>query len=97
METITINDNDYPKQLKKIKNPPEILYLEGNKELLYTNIISIVGTRKCSEYGINTTKKFVKEFASKNYRPALLFEDEEILERISAHPMALWRVRENNN
>ena len=66
METITINDNDYPKQLKKIKNPPEILYLEGNKELLYTNIISIVGTRKCSEYGINTTKKFVKELVKQN-------------------------------
>ena len=26
-----------------------------------------------------------------------LFEDKEIVERISAHPMALWRVRENNN
>ena len=42
-------------------------------------------------------KEFVKEFASKNYRPELLFEDKEILERISMHPMALWRVRENNN
>ena len=41
-------------------------------------------------------KEFVKEFANKNYRPELLFEDKEILERISAHPMALWRVRENN-
>ena len=42
-------------------------------------------------------KEFVKEFANKNYRPELLFEDKEIVERISAHPMALWRVRENNN
>ena len=40
-------------------------------------------------------KEFVKEFANKNYRPELLFEDKEIVERISAHPMALWRVREN--
>lgn len=40
-------------------------------------------------------KEFVKEFANKNYHPELLFEDEEILERISAHPMALWRVKEN--
>lgn len=39
-------------------------------------------------------KAFVKEFSDKNYRPELLFEDKEILERISAHPMALWRVRE---
>ena len=39
-------------------------------------------------------KEFVKEFANKNYRPELLFEDKDIVERISAHPMALWRVRE---
>lgn len=37
----------------------------------------------------------VKEFANKNYRPELLFEEKDIVERISAHPMALWRVREN--
>ena len=42
-------------------------------------------------------KEFAKEFANKNYRPELLFEDKNIVERISAHPMALWRVRENNN
>ena len=66
MKTININYKNYQKELKKIKNPPEILYLEGNKELLYTNIISIVGTRKCSEYGINTTKKFVKELVKQN-------------------------------
>ncbi len=40
-------------------------------------------------------KEFVKEFNAKNYRPELLFEDGEILERISAHPMALWRCTEN--
>ena len=40
-------------------------------------------------------KEFVEEFANKNYRPELLFEDKEIVEGISAHPMALWRMREN--
>ena len=38
-------------------------------------------------------KKFVKEFANKKYRPELLFEEKEILESISLHPMALWRVK----
>ena len=60
MEIIKIDDKDYPEKLRKIKNPPKILYLEGNKELIYTNIISIVGTRLCSKYGIETTKEFVK-------------------------------------
>lgn len=42
-------------------------------------------------------KEFVEEFANKNYRPELLFDDKEILNRIFSHPMALWRIKENNN
>ena len=66
MEIITINDKDYPENLRKIKNPPKILYLEGNKKLLQSNIISIVGTRTCSENGKNITKKFVKGLVEQN-------------------------------
>jgi len=40
MTKITIEDKEYPKQLKEIKNPPKQLYLEGNTELLKQNIIS---------------------------------------------------------
>lgn len=41
-------------------------------------------------------KEFIREFKGKNYRPELLFEEEEIVARISSHPMALWRVRKEN-
>lgn len=61
VEIITINDNRYPKQLRCIKNPPEQLYVNGNIELLKTNIISIIGSRACSENGIRLTRKFSKE------------------------------------
>ena len=37
----------------------------------------------------NVSKKDAK------IRIKILFEDKDIVERISAHPMALWRVREN--
>ncbi len=66
MEIITINDKDYPENLRKIRNPPKTLYLEGNKKLLKSNIISIVGTRTCSENGKNITKKFVKSLVKQN-------------------------------
>lgn len=44
----------------------------------------------------DSEKSFVKEFALKKYRPELLFDDNDILERIREHPMALWRMRKEN-
>jgi len=35
--------------------------------------------------------KFLEAFRNKEYRPELLFESGEILERIQNHPMALWK------
>lgn len=61
LEIITIEDNRYPEQLKKIKNPPQQLYAKGNIELLKTNIISIIGSRACSENGIKLARQFSKE------------------------------------
>lgn len=58
LEIITIEDNKYPIQLKNIKNPPKQLYAEGNIQLLKDNIISIIGSRACSENGIKLTEKF---------------------------------------
>ncbi len=61
LEVITIEDRKYPKSLRNIKNPPVKLYVKGNTELLNSNIISIIGSRSCSENGIKLTKKFAKE------------------------------------
>jgi len=36
--------------------------------------------------------RFGEEFSEGRYRPELLFEDPEILERIKDHPMATWRA-----
>ena len=60
LEDITIKDERYPEQLKNIKNPPKQLYTEGNIELLKTNIISIIGSRSCSENGIKLAQQFSK-------------------------------------
>lgn len=61
LEIITINDKKYPEQLRKIKNPPQKLYIEGNIDLLKTNIISIIGSRACSENGKKLAQKFTRE------------------------------------
>jgi len=38
-------------------------------------------------------KEFVSLFREKLYKPELLFDDEEIIKKIKAHPMVLWRLR----
>ena len=60
---ITIKDENYPDKLKKIKNPPQQLYLKGNIELLNQNIISIIGSRSCTENGRKLAKKFASELS----------------------------------
>ena len=57
---ITQKDDIYPDSLRKIKNPPKKLYLEGNIDLLNVNIISIIGSRSCTENGIKLATKFAK-------------------------------------
>jgi len=38
-------------------------------------------------------RKFLDEFKAKRYRPELLFDDIDILDRIREHPMALWKIQ----
>lgn len=60
---INIEDSIYPKQLRKIKKPPNQLYLKGNIELLNTIGIAIVGSRECTKYGEKMANKFAKELS----------------------------------
>lgn len=60
---ITIEDEKYPYSLRRIKNPPQQLYLKGNIELLNKNIISIIGSRSCTENGRKLAKKFASELS----------------------------------
>jgi len=50
IKTVSINDKNYPKLLKEIKDPPEVLFYRGElkpKE----NCFAVVGTRMSSPYG----------------------------------------------
>ncbi len=62
MEKLKISDKDYPLSLKKIKNPPKVIYFKGkikNKEKCF----AIVGTRRCSFYGKEIAFKFAYDLA----------------------------------
>lgn len=57
---ITLEDAEYPQQLKEISNPPPILFVRGNVELLPTPQIAIVGSRNPSVDG----KQIAHDFAA---------------------------------
>lgn len=62
---ITFLDENYPKQLLEIKDPPAILYLKGNVSLI-ANAIAIIGTRHSSDLGNKIAGK-LGEYFSKKY------------------------------
>ena len=37
---------------------------------------------------------FIDSFNQGEYRPEILFDDSDIIERIKEHPMALWKINE---
>ena len=58
-------DSMYPDSLKAMKNPPIILYYMGNLPNLNNKIcVSVVGTRKMTEYGMRSAYKLAYELAS---------------------------------
>lgn len=53
-----ITSEEYPEQLKKIRNPPKELYVRGNIENLKQAGIAVIGTRHASIYGRKVCKLF---------------------------------------
>lgn len=48
---IDIESEEYPELLRQIPDPPRSLYCRGNPDLLKTKAVSIVGSRKATDYG----------------------------------------------
>ena len=61
---ISINQKEYPQLLKQIHDPPEILYVRGNINVLDTQALAVVGTRKISEYGKLATPHIVSDLSA---------------------------------
>jgi DNA processing protein len=66
IELITIYDKEYPESLKEIYDSPIVLFAKGNIKLLNKKNVAIVGSRNCTEYGKNISKKFAYDLAKQN-------------------------------
>ena len=62
---LTYDDEKYPERLKNIYNPPAVLFCRGDLSCLENDFsISVVGTRKPSEYSTRVTAALVKELCT---------------------------------
>ena len=66
IDIISIQDEQYPTNLKQIYNPPICIYIKGNKNILNTVCIAIIGCRDCSNYGKQIAQKISYDLASCN-------------------------------
>ena len=60
---VTLQDDDYPKRLKDIYDPPALLYVRGELRREDELAVAIVGSRKTSPYGRWITEKIGQDLA----------------------------------
>lgn len=58
---ITFADEDYPVRLRDCCDAPLVLFKMGNANLNALHIVSIVGTRKATDYGLGVCRSFIRE------------------------------------
>lgn len=62
---MTFDDELYPERLRSIYNPPAVLFCRGDMSCLESDFsISVVGTRKPSDYSVRVTSALVRELCS---------------------------------
>jgi DNA processing protein len=61
---ITLIDDDYPPLLKEIIDPPLALHVRGNRKLLASPSVALVGSRRASIYAINAAQALSRKLAS---------------------------------
>jgi DNA processing protein len=63
--TLTQADEAYPERLREIYDPPSVLWIRGNAELLARPGIAVVGTRHPSPYGAGMAEMLSRDLANR--------------------------------
>ena len=63
-QIVPLADPRYPPRLRAIFDPPPVLFLRGNLDLLGTLMLGIVGTRRPTAYGTNVAGRLAKDLAN---------------------------------
>jgi DNA processing protein len=62
---LTWDEPEYPARLREIYDPPPLLYVRGNIELLNRHLISVVGARRPTPYGNQMAERISKDLADR--------------------------------
>lgn len=60
---VTLADEDYPRALLEISDPPPLLYLKGRRELLGAPALAIVGSRNATPQGLKNAEHFAESLS----------------------------------
>ena len=61
-QAVTMVDEEYPQQLRRISKPPFVLFYIGDYSLTsdVNKNIAVIGSRECTKYGVKHTRRIVK-------------------------------------
>lgn len=65
-------DEDYPDRLKNCEDSPLVLFVDGEVNFKNDKIISMVGTRKASDYGRTQCEKLISELKERGHEPLIV-------------------------
>jgi DNA processing protein len=63
--SFSIHDEPYPEYLREIYNPPVLLFYQGDLSLLTQPKLGFVGSRDCSQQGIASVQKIIRELQNR--------------------------------
>jgi len=88
IDFVCFGDKNYPYRLKECDDSPMVLYYKGSHDFNAQKIISVVGTRKASNYGIEFVEKLISSISEK-YPETVIVSGLAYGIDIAAHKFAL--------
>lgn len=67
LKIMTLEDKDYPENLKHIPDPPIVLYVKGDIRKVDRLAVAIVGSRRATFYGLTQAERFASELAERGF------------------------------
>lgn len=65
-------DKKFPERLKNCNDAPAILFYKGNIDFNREKVISIIGTRNATDYGIENCNKLIEGIIERNHKPIIV-------------------------
>ena len=69
---LTYTDDSYPIRLRNCDDSPTVLFVKGKIDLNAAKIVSIVGTRNATPYGLECCEHLVEQLSARGHNPIIV-------------------------